>query len=186
MKIPHIESILQRCRRGEPAAQRALFQQAYGYGLTVALFYSDNREDAEELLQDSFLRVFRHLERQAPPWDFKPWFRRIIINRAIDYYRAKQSNGLRVALTAIHSEPVVNEAVAALNQADLYRLVQQLPTAYRLVFNLHVLEGYTHREIARQLGIGVGTSKSNLAKARKHLQRLAGPHFSIDNRLSNA
>ncbi len=174
------------CSQSDAAAQRAWYTYSYAYGITVALYYSSKREEAEEVLQDSYVKVFAHFSRGQPaPVHHRPWFRRIIINTAIDYYRRQQQQrrGLIVLLTA----PVChNRAVETLDTADLYRLVQCLPPTYRMVFNLHVLEGYSHPEIARRLRISVGTSKSNLHKARTQLQRLAGPYFNLDNELSNA
>lgn len=186
MNAPTIRKLLKQCADGERTAQRSLFNHFYGYGLTVALFYGSNREDAEEILQDSFLNAFRALERQAPPTDFKAWFRRIIINRSIDYYRSRQQLLALISNLGPSVQTTQNEAISTLACADLHQLTQQLPPAYRLVFNLHVLEGYTHREIAGKLGISVGSSKSNLSKARKYLQQLFPAYYSIDKPISNA
>lgn len=181
-----IKDIMQACRKNDANAQRCLYEYAYPYGITVALYYSNQRSEAEEVLQDSFLKVFRALKQKGLPREFQPWFRRIIINTAIDFYRKRHNNWTVFELPAQLATDVVNGAEDKLNQEDLYRLLQLLPPAYRLVFNLHVLEGYRHPEIARELGISVGTSKSNLAKARRKLQKLASPFFSIDKRVSNA
>ena len=172
------------CSRSDAAAQRAWYTYSYAYGITVALYYGSNREEAQEILQDSYLKVFAHFAKGEPaPAHHRSWFRRIIINTAIDYYRRQQRRSLVVLITSPFAH---NRAIETLDAADLYRLVQRLPPTYRMVFNLHVLEGYSHPEIARRLGISIGTSKSNLHKARTQLQRLAGPYFNLDNELSNA
>ncbi|MEL6276534.1 MAG: sigma-70 family RNA polymerase sigma factor, partial [Bacteroidota bacterium] len=156
---------LEACRSSDPRAQRRLYQQFYAYGITVALYYCDDRSEAEEVLQDSFLSVFRHLESKHIPKEFLPWFRRIVINKSIDYYRKRQSSWRVFKLPVTQPMATHNEAIDALNQRDLYHILQKLPATYRLVFNLHVLEGLKHPEIAQQLGISIGTSKSNLSKA---------------------
>ena len=176
--------VLGSCRN-EAAAQRALYEAAYPYGLTVALYYSDSRQSAEEVLQDSFLKLFQTLsEADAPPQHFRSWFRRIVINTAIDAYR-KRERALRI-IPLPARQFVVNGAIDRLNTEDLYRLLQCLPPTYRMVFNLYVLEERSHAEIADVLGISVGTSKSNLFKARRYLKRLAAPFFNLDTKLSNA
>ncbi|MEM9527497.1 MAG: sigma-70 family RNA polymerase sigma factor [Bacteroidota bacterium] len=172
------------CGKDDARAQEQLYQQCYAYGITVALYYSSNREEAQEILQDSFLKTFRFLLKGTPPRALKPWFRRTIINTAIDFYR-KRNSGWKIFSLA-HRRSVENLAVGELNDQDLYQLLQRLPPVYRLVFSLHVLEGYTHAEIAEKLDISTGASKSNLHKARRKLQQLASPFFLIDHKLSNA
>ena len=175
--------VLGSCR-GEANAQQALYAAAYPYGLTVALYYGDNRQTAEEVLQDSFLKLFQTLAKnEAPPEQFRPWFRRIVINTAIDAYRRRQRELRVIPLPA--REVALNGAIDRLNTQDLYRLLHCLPPTYRIVFNLHVLEELSHPEIAALLDISVGTSKSNLHKARRYLQRLAPPFFNLDSKLSN-
>ncbi|MEM6770999.1 MAG: RNA polymerase sigma factor [Bacteroidota bacterium] len=175
---------MQACRQDDARAQERLSRYCYAYGITVALYYSSDREEAEEILQDSFLKTFRHLLTATPPSDFKPWFRRVVINTAIDFYRKRQAGWKVFRLPS--RPPAENAAISQLNEQDLYLLLQRLPPVYRLVFSLYVLEGFSHAEIAQRLDISIGTSKSNLHKARRKLQKLAGPFLSIDTKLSNA
>ena len=179
-----LRELVAGCQRGAVDAQRALYTQCYAYGLTVALCYSRNREEAEEVLQDSYVKLFSSLNASSdPPKSLLPYFRRIIINTAIDAYRRQRRSLLPQSLLPRISH---NAALEQLDREDLYRLLQCLPPSYRLVFNLAVLEELTHPEIAERLGISTGTSKSNLHKARKLLQRLAGPYFNLSIKLSNA
>ena len=174
------------CQQATEADQRALYHHCYPYGLTVALYYSRSREEAEEVLQDSFVKLFATLIGSAdPPRELLPFFRRIIINTAIDAYR-RQRRYLLPVPPLLPPRISHNAALEQLDREDLYRLLQHLPPAYKLVFNLAVLEGLSHPEIAERLGISIGTSKSNLHKARKLLQRLAGPYFNLSIKLSNA
>lgn len=179
-----IHQLVQGSTREDPAAQRALYTAAYPYGLTVALYYSDSRQSAEEVLQDSFLKLFQTLPHlDELPQHFRPWFRRIVVNTAIDAYRRRQRD---LRIVPLPAPAVHNAAVDRLNTEDLYRLLQGLPPSYRLVFNLYVLEGFSHSEIADRLNISVGSSKSNLHKARRHLKRLATPFFNPVIKFNNA
>ena len=163
--------------------QQAIFKATYGYGLTVARAYASDETEARDILQDSYIKLFRELEVNAIR-EWKPWFRRVVINTAIDFYRKKQRDWKIRELKTSRSA-VFNAAVDELNQADLLQLLQFLPPTYRLAFNLHVLEGFSHPEIARRLRISVGTSKSNLSKARKKLKDLAPAYFSFENRINH-
>lgn len=171
--------LIKACRRGEESAQFALYKQFYAYTLTVSLHYCKDRLLAEEIVQDAFVKVFRTLDAFDSTKPFKPWLRIIVVRTAINHYQA-QLNAKEDLLEVLYEPPgVPNLAVAKLQAEDLYRLLQLLPPAYRLVFNLHVLEGYSHREIAETLGISIGTSKPNLAKARRKLHRLSTPLLTL-------
>lgn len=171
-------NLIEACRRGEATAQFALYEQFYAYTLTVSLHYCRDRVEAEEVVQDTFVKVFRSLEHFDLTQSFKPWLRTIIVRTAINYFHTHRQSGSIMSMEALPEPPSVkNEALARLEEEEIYRLLQLLPPAYRLVFNLHVLEGYRHSEIAKMLGISVGTSKSNLAKARRKLQQWSAPFF---------
>ena len=166
-------------RRGDPAAQRRLFDRWYPYVLTVMLHYAPTRADAEELTMDGFARLFRKLDRYDSSRPFRPWFRRLLVRVALDALRRHRTPPA-VPDPAPAPPPTTNNAgLAALHRQDAIALLRRLPTRYRLVFNLFVLEEYTHAEIAEELGISVGTSKSNLAAARLHLRRLYPLHHAV-------
>ena len=182
-----LKQLIQDCQQGKRSAQKKLYHQYYSYGLTVALHYAKNREEAEEMLHDGFLKVFdrvRQFRFEAP---FRSWFRQIIIRSAIDYFRKHHKRGkeaLMIPLSAVNKTE--NEAIRRLSREDAWTLLQLLPPAYRMVFNLHVMEGYTHTEIAAELGISKGTSKSNLSKAKKKLQQLMGPFLEFGHKKAKA
>ena len=165
-------------RRGDPAAQRRLFERWYGYALTVMLHYAPTRADAEELTMDGFARLFRKLDRYDDSRPFRPWLRSLLVRVALDALRGRLARPTAEPLPPDPPGTVVNDALAALDRADAIALLRRLPTAYRLVFNLFVLEEYTHAEIAAELNVSVGTSKSNLAAARRHLRRLYPLHHA--------
>ena len=141
--------------------------------MSVCLRYAPTRESAMEVLNDGFLKVFTRLDQYDPVQPFKGWLRRILINTAIDHYRQEvrhQHETVEPFEQTIASQ--TPNALSQLAHDDLMELIQRLSPAYRLVFNLYVMDGFTHEEIAGQLGISIGASKSNLARARENLRQL--------------
>ncbi|TGE27369.1 RNA polymerase sigma factor [Hymenobacter metallicola] len=171
--------LLNECRRGNPRAQKVLYERLAPAMLGVCLRYLRHQEDAEEALVLGFVKVFRALEQYRHEGSFRGWVRRIMINEALGQLRRKQP--MHVDIDECHDgvAPIAALAESNLDTADLLRLIQQLPAGYRTVFNLYAVEGYNHPEIAALLGISEGTSKSQLSKARALLQRqLAVLHHS--------
>ncbi len=139
--------------------------------MTVAAAYSQSDFEAEEIANDGFLKVFARLKEYDDKYPFTPWFRRIIINSAIDYFRRNKKHNFHMDVDeAVGVESDNLSALDLISSEELMALVRELPTAYRTVFVLYVVEGYKHHEIAEQLGISEGTSKSNFARARQKLQ----------------
>lgn len=157
---------------GDMRARKELYTQFYGYALGVALRYAKHRPEAEEIVNDGFLKVFDRLETCKNPAAFKGWMRRIMVNAAIDYYRRYKKYRQEVAESPALDLPTSEQALSQLSAEDLLRLVQTLPDAYRLVFNLYAIEGYSHEEIAVQTGIAASTSRANLTKARSKLRQM--------------
>ncbi len=166
------DQLLHGCRGRDRISQKRLYELYYPYGMSVALRYASDHEEAVEVLNDGFLKVFRNLDRFDATKPFKPWFRKILINTALTHIKKKERH---LAWDDMEKEqPIASpeEILSNISYQELMKMVQSLSTAYRTVFNLHVIDGYKHEEIAEQLGITVGTSKSNLAKARMKLQEL--------------
>ena len=170
--------LLTGCRRADRAAQQQLYRQYYSYALSVCLRYTRQRDEALEVVNDGFLKVFGSVsrfdaERYEVGSSFRGWLKKIMIRTAIDYFRAHEKHHLPQDLTDLPHEPAdaSHTPLDTLAYDDLLRLVQRLPPAYRTVFNLFAIDGYTHEEIAQHLGITTGTSKSNLFKARAYLQQ---------------
>ncbi|GAB4395713.1 MAG: sigma-70 family RNA polymerase sigma factor [Microscillaceae bacterium] len=166
-----LQKLIQGCRQGDRQSQKLLYQQFFSLAMSITLRYAASHEEAQEMLNDGFLKVFTKLDKYDSEKPFELWLRRIFINTAIDYFRRHQR---QTPLSSLGTSlpPAVEASVwGEMNEKVLLDLVQGLPPAYRMVFNLFVMEGFKHEEIASQLGIQVGTSKSNLAKARKLLQK---------------
>ena len=138
----------------------------------VCMWYAHNREEAEEVLQDGFLRVYKYLHTYSREGSFEGWIRKIMVNAALFKYRNKSAQLWAVTEYIAEAHNLSEEAsfISLYDEKELVKLVQTLPPACRIVFNLYVFEGLKHREIAVALKISEGTSKSNLADARKILQ----------------
>lgn len=163
------EVLLQGCKQHQRKAQEQLYRLYAGEMLRVCLAYEPDRDDAKDILQNAFLKVFQNIEEFNGKGTLKAWIRRIISNTAIDAYRKKQRNQtLRLDDISPFAEPA-EEYSDPLVCADLLREVEKLPDGARMVFNMYAIEGYTHKEIAEKLQISEGTSKSQLNRARKIL-----------------
>ena len=164
--------IIKGCIAGDRASQRRLYDLYAPKMMGVCLWYARNREEAEEVLQDGFVRVFTYIHTYKGQGSFEGWIRKIVVNAALLKYRNKSK--LRAIVEYNAEEHDIKESDTVLEMLDakeLIKLVQTLSPGYRMVFNLYVLEGLKHREIAELLGISEGTSKSNLADARLILQK---------------
>lgn len=167
-----MSEILEGCRNQKPAAQKQLFEAYYSFGINICMRYADNREEAEEMFDDGFLRILNKIDYYDPDQPFDAWFRTVIIRSAIDHYRKNKSD---VTFTDIEEAYEIGQdegLIERLSAEEILTVVQFLPPSYRTAFSLHVVDGYSHAEIAAMLGINEGTSRSNLAKARIKLQEL--------------
>lgn len=166
-----LPQLIQGCRRKDEDSQKHLYQYFFGFAMSICLRYAPSSEEAKEIMNDGFMKVFTKIDKYDPKKPFALWVRRIMINTAIDYYRRQPKNAHSVDIDEVRHISDNTNIIADINEKEILKLVQELPPAYRMVFNLYVMEGLKHEEIAKRLGIHIGTSKSNLAKARKHLQK---------------
>lgn len=167
-----LQQLIANCRKYDPVSQKKIYRHFYNYGMTICYRYAQNTEEAREILNDGFVKAFTKLDKYTQGSSFKGWLSRILVNTAIDSYRKKQSRPQTVDLIYAQHVETSASALDELTAKDVLNLVQQLAPSYRIAFNLHVVEGYTHPEIAKKLGISEGTSKSNLAKARVKLKAM--------------
>ncbi|MEX0994152.1 MAG: RNA polymerase sigma factor [Balneolaceae bacterium] len=175
------DEIIKGCRKRRRKSQKKLYRMYYAYGMSITLRYTDSREQAAEVLNDSFMKVFDNIRKYDNSRPFKPWFRKIVINTAINHYHKQKKKRERIELEISEKYLALEETITSgISYQEIIEMVQQLTPAYRTVFNLHVIEGFTHEEIAERLGIAVGTSKSNLAKAKKNLRVILEKKFNIE------
>ena len=155
---------------GDRRSQEQLYRHFSPKMYAVCLRYAGNADDAQDILQDGFVKVFRNLDKYRAEGSFEGWVRRIFVNTAIEHYR-KASNIYPISESQESSiEDKGWNAMDSLDIKDLMQIIQELSPGYRTVFNLYVVEGYTHKEIADMMGISEGTSKSQLARAKAILQ----------------
>jgi RNA polymerase sigma-70 factor (ECF subfamily) len=157
------------CQREEPHFQRALYERYHRLMLGVCFRYTDNREDAQDILQEGFIRVFKHIQSFRSEGSFEGWIRRIMVHTSIEHYR-RNSRYFMVDVKEAGDVHLDAEALSSLSRDEILALIQELPTGYRTVFNLYAIEGYTHQEIGQMLNISDGTSKSQLSRAKRLLQ----------------
>ncbi|MFC3198904.1 RNA polymerase sigma factor [Parapedobacter deserti] len=165
-----VQKYIAGCLKHERESQYALFRHFYSYAMGICRRYARQSDEASDILNESFLKIFNHIENYDRTRPFRSWIARIVTNTAIDFYRTS----IRFS---VHENVEEHEEVAnatnvydKLAYDDLLVLITELSPAYRTVFNLYAIDGYSHQEIADLLGITVGTSKANLHKARKKLQ----------------
>lgn len=168
----NLESIINACIDENDRAQKLLVKMHLGLAKSIAIRYAANHEEAEEIVNDAFLKMFNHLPKYDLLQPFKAWFRTIVVNTAIDSFRKQRKFLHQVELDKIDVEYSGVDVLSKISADEILKLVQELPPSYRMVFSLFVVDGYTHREIADMLGIKEGTSKSNLQDARRKLQTM--------------
>jgi RNA polymerase sigma factor (sigma-70 family) len=170
---------IQGCAINERASQKKIYNSFYGYAMAICDCYANNEDDAVEILNDGFLKIFKEIHRYKPAYtneinSFKGWLRKIMVYTAIDHFRKNKKHHVVGELDVAVVQPSVQgeSGLDKISYDEIISFIQNLSPAYRTVLSLFILEGFSHEEIAEHLGISVGTSKSNLAKARKQLQKI--------------
>ncbi|MEK6615873.1 MAG: sigma-70 family RNA polymerase sigma factor [Bacteroidota bacterium] len=180
--------IIEGCGKGDRKCQQIVYERFYGKMLGACMRYSKNREEARDILQDGFIKVFTNIKQYEASGSFEGWIKTIIVNTAIDFIRKSKRT-----IQFVNSDYEIENAFFKITEEEdneysnisaneIMEAVQQLPTAYRTVFNMFFVDGFSHKEIAAQLGINEGTSKSNLWKAKMNLKKVLGKKKVIGNR----
>ncbi len=169
------EQIVEKCRAGDKQAFALLYKMHAPKMLGVCIRYAKTREEAEDMLQEGFVKLFQKINSFKATGSFEGWMRRVIVNTAINYYKSQMKHNQTINvdnndLSFIKDEPDDDLATSPVPQKVLLEMIQQLPDGYKMVFNLYVLDGYMHHEIAKILNISENTSKSQLSKARRMLR----------------
>ena len=171
-----LNKLIHQCKRQDRKAQAELYRLYSAKLFTLCLKYSGSYQQAQDLLQDGFVKIFVNIEQFKGKGSFEGWMTRIIINTAL---KRRKKQGLYLSILEDYpDEQPADLDEEALSLEFLIKIIQELPEAYRLVFNLYVMEGHPHKEIAEMLQISEGTSKSNLARARMKLRESIKSHFS--------
>lgn len=174
-----VKKIVDGCIRGNVKYQQILYKATYGKMLGLCLRYAENKEEAKDFLHDGFIKVFEKIKFFKHSGSIEGWIRRIIVNNTIDTIRRKNrmaftndSENDLMKLNADTNDNIDDINTMQANAEIIIGLIQELSPAYKTVFNLYVIEEYTHKEIAEMLNISIGTSKSNLAKAKARLKNM--------------
>ncbi len=166
------QDYIQACIRKERWAQKKLYEEHYAMALPVCMRYANDENDALDIMHEGFIKVFRHISKYQPGTSLPSWIRRIMINTAIDHYRKmarRRTEDIETAFTVKSNDP---DVISQMSAKEIMKSLQLLTPAYRSVFNLYVIEGYSHKEIAEILQITESTSRSNLVKARSKLKKI--------------
>lgn len=159
-----LDQLIKDCKKNDIRAQAQLYKLFSGKLFSVCLKYSRNYAEAEDNLQDGFILIFKKIEQYSFKGSFEGWAKRVMVNNVLQQYRTD-------GVFELVNEEIIDETIVEIDEEHisldyLLKIIQELPDRYRLVFNLYVMDGYTHKEIAEMLSVTTGTSKSNLARAR--------------------
>ncbi len=169
------KELLEGCRKGDPIAQRTLYETYSPKMLTVCMRYVGERERARDILHDGFITVFEKIDTYNASGSFEGWMRRVFVNTALMYLRKGDVLKFSGELDAVEREySVENTVMGNISSSELMRLIASMPIGFRTVFNLYAIEGYSHQEIAKELKINEVSSRSQLSRARKWLQERLG------------
>lgn len=166
------KSFIIRLLKNDKKAQELFYQHLAPKMYGVCLRFALDKDDAADILQDGFIRVFVHLKDFRGEGSIEGWVRRTIVNTAINYYNKRIKQGIKIELDQVENMNQTKSLVIEnMSSLELMKMINELPEGYRTVFNLNVIEGYTHKEIGQMLGISENTSKSQLSRARVNLQK---------------
>ena len=185
--MSEIKNIINGCLKGNRRDQELLYRRYAPKLYSVCLQYTGNDEEANDILQEGFIKIFENLAYYKYEGSFEGWIRRIIVNTALEKFRSKH---FLYRIDDIDKMPEQDaepdsEDYAGLEATDLLDIIRELPPKYRMVFNLFAIEGYTHKEISQMINISEGTSKSNLSRARIILQRRVSSFTGVKKKVIN-
>src|SRR5436190_9166432 len=179
LSAEELELTIHGCVLNDRLSQKKIYTSFYNYAMLICSIYTNSYEDSVEILNDGFLKVFKEIYRYQPAYadhiqSFKGWLRKIMLYTGIDHFRKNRKHRFTKDLdnaAAVLSVPY-EDALDRISHNEVLRSMQKLTPGYRVIFNLFIIEEFSHEEISQRLGISIGTSKSNLARGRKQLQKI--------------
>lgn len=172
MKDSHLIRLINKCIKKQRPAQNELYRQFYSYGLNICTRYVKDDLEARSVLNEGFYKILKNLKSYNSKYDFKPWFKTIMVNTCLDHIRKNEKLKYQVSIDDRLDVQIDPDAISNISFDEMITIIGTLPRMYNLVFTLHVLDGFKHEEIASMLDITVGTSKSNLSRAKGKLRML--------------
>lgn len=173
--------IIRDCIDGKRLAQKCLYDHFASKMLGVCMRYAKDRAEAEDMLQEGFIKVFQNISKFKHEGSFEGWIRRIMIFTAINWFKHRSRKFQEDLDTEGYDAPFEDDIVSKISAKEIVALVQQMPEGYRMIFNLYAVEGYTHKEISQLMGIAEGTSKSQYSRAKQYMQAALAKHYHILN-----
>ncbi len=163
--------LIKDCKKGKSSAQKAVYDKYASLMLTVCVRYIKDRMEAEHVMVGGMVKVFKNVGQFQEQGSFEGWIRRIMVNESLIYLRKNKNMAMHTDIDDVKEEPNLEALADSMHAEELLKLIENLPVGYRTVFNLYAIEGFKHEEIGEMLGISTGTSKSQLNRARKLLQK---------------
>jgi RNA polymerase sigma factor (sigma-70 family) len=176
------EELIKGCLRQERSAQQRLYDLYSSKMYGICYRYVKNPMEAEDVLITAFTKIFERIQQFKGDGSFEGWIRRIMVNEALTHLRKSRTMYLETEIEQAEREPDYDRLADQLQAEDLLKMIGELPAGYRVVFNMYAIDGYSHKEIAEQLGISENTSKSQLSRARTYLQKVLAGHDMDANR----
>jgi len=181
IKDIEFEELLSNCLQNDRNAQYKLYERYSRKVFGVCMRYAKNHTDAEDILQEGFIKVFKYLKDYSGKGSFEGWIRRIMVTTALNYYKKKNLFNKDIDPESSYiALPSSNEALSTMTHNELLVIIRKLPIGYRTVFNLNTIEGYSHKEISKIMNISVNTSKSQLSRAKNSLRNQLESIFRIE------
>ncbi len=178
--MTNLEDCIHKCSSGDRKAQTALYNHFSARMFGVCLRYSRDITEAEDNLQEGFVRIFTKIDQFGFKGSFEGWMRRIMVNTSLEKYRKNSHLNPVEDMGIYEGNSFTEDTISGISAGDLLKIVQKLPPRYRMVFNLYAIEGYSHQEIGKLMNISEGTSKSNLSRARVILQKKVIEEFGLE------
>jgi RNA polymerase sigma factor (sigma-70 family) len=174
-----LKEIIRNCRKKDKKSQEMLYKQFFGYALSIALIYNKQRENAIEIVNDSFMKVFSEISKFDHTKSFKTWLRKIVINTSIDRFRRDRKNSFFEGKDSVHIADRNANVISDLTAEDVIGLLNRLPEIQKIVFSLYEMEGFSHEEIGTKINISASSSRVYLARAKKKLRDLFPIYFNV-------
>jgi len=175
-----LKIIINGCIKQKRLSQNELYKKYFSYAMSICFRYVSNREEALSIVNAGYLKIFNNIKKFDTQYDIKPWLKTIMVNTAINHVKKMKKYEAEIELEEASGVPTANDILSKINYDELLTMIHQLSLAYRTVFNMHVLDGYKHEEIATKLGITVSTSKSNLTRAKANLREMIQNRYKSD------
>lgn len=176
------DELIKGCMKRDRSAQQQLFDLYSSKMYALCYRYVRHAMEAEDILVTAFTKIFERIDQFKGEGSFEGWMRRVMVNEALTYLRKSRAMYLETELEQADREPDYDQLGDHLEAEDLMKMIQELPAGYRLVFNMYAIDGYSHKEIAEQLGISENTSKSQLSRARVYLQKMLANHDWVSSK----